>query len=51
MPRFKEQLKAAVQRQNRNQTNILESLVFNFCEQHSITAPTVDAGKSKKAKK
>jgi uncharacterized protein (DUF1778 family) len=48
-PRFKDLLKAAAQSQNRNQTNMLESLVFAFCEQHNITAPAVKAVKSKKA--
>lgn len=50
-PRFKELLKAAAQSQNRNQTNMLESLVFSFCQQHGITAPPMKAGKSKKANK
>lgn len=50
-PRFKELLKAAAQSQNRNQTNMLESLVFAFCEQHGIKAQATKGGLSKKANK
>jgi hypothetical protein len=48
-PRFNDLLKAKAQSQNRNQTNMLESLVFAFCEQHNITVPAVKSVKSKKA--
>lgn len=36
-PRFKLLLEAAAARERRSQTNMLESLLFDFCEQQGIT--------------
>lgn len=38
-PRFKQLLEAAATRQRRSQTNMLETLLFDFCEQQGIQAP------------
>jgi hypothetical protein len=35
-PRFKLLLEAAAANQRRSQTNMLETLLFEFCEQHGI---------------
>lgn len=37
-PRFKLLLEAAAARERRSQTNMLETLLFDFCEQQGITA-------------
>lgn len=49
-PRFKLLLEAAAANQRRSQTNMLETLLFDFCEQHGIelsktTEPTSKAPK------
>jgi hypothetical protein len=35
-PRFKSLLEAAAARERRSQTNMLETLLFDFCEQRQI---------------
>ena len=37
-PRFKQLLEAAAARERRSQTNMLETLLLDFCEQQGITA-------------
>jgi len=47
-PRFKKLLEAAAARENRSQTNMLETLLFSYCESHGIeVAPPPE--KKKKA--
>jgi hypothetical protein len=36
-PRFKQLYEAAASRQRRSQTNMLETLLFDYCEQQGIT--------------
>jgi hypothetical protein len=36
-PRFRELLEAASARENRSFTNMLETLLFAYCEQHGLT--------------
>lgn len=38
-PRFKALLEAAAARENRSQTNMLETLLFAYCEQHGLELP------------
>lgn len=38
-PRFKQLLDAAAASQHRSKTNMLETLLFDFCEQRGIEAP------------
>ncbi|USE77556.1 hypothetical protein NDR89_00395 [Cupriavidus gilardii] len=38
-PRFKLLLEAAASRQNRSQTNMLETLLFGYCEKEGISLP------------
>ena len=38
-PRFKHLLEAAAAREHRSQTNMLESLLFGYCEQRGIDLP------------
>jgi hypothetical protein len=38
-PRFKLLLQAAAANQRRSQTNMLETLLFDFCEQQGIALP------------
>lgn len=38
-PHFKQLLEAAAARERRSQTNMLETLLFDFCEQHGIKLP------------
>lgn len=38
-PRFKLLLEAAAAAQHRSQTNMLEALLFEFCERHGIGTP------------
>ncbi len=38
-PRFKQLLEAAATREHRSQTNMLETLLFVYCEQNGIEAP------------
>lgn len=42
-PRFKKLLEAAAALEHRSQTNMLETLVFGYCEQHAIELPTLAA--------
>jgi hypothetical protein len=35
-PRFKELLEKAASRENRSQTNMLETLLFSYCKQHGV---------------
>lgn len=37
-PRFKRLLEAAAARERRSQTNMLETLLFAYCEEHGIDA-------------
>lgn len=37
-PRFRDLLKVAAARANRSQTNMLETLLFDYCERHHITS-------------
>jgi hypothetical protein len=37
-PRFKSLLEAAAATEHRSQTNMLEALLFEFCEKHGIEA-------------
>ena len=39
-PRFKQLLEAAAARERRSLTNMLETLLFAYCEEHGIEAPT-----------
>ena len=39
-PRFKQLLEAAAARERRSQTNMLESLLFAYCEEHSVEVDT-----------
>jgi hypothetical protein len=51
--RFKRLLDAAAARERRSRTNMLETLLFGFCEEHDIKAPTEAAeekGKSRMKK-
>jgi hypothetical protein len=54
-PRFKHLLEAAAAREHRSQTNMLETLLFDYCEQLAIEAPSpaaaVDATAPTKNKK
>lgn len=36
-PQFKELLEAAAAREHRSLTNMLETLLFAYCEQHGLT--------------
>lgn len=47
-PRFKLLLEAAAARQHRSQTNMLETLLFDFCEQHGIELSEVPPNDTKK---
>lgn len=38
-PRFKALLEAAAARERRSQTNMLEMLLFQYCDEHGIKAP------------
>jgi hypothetical protein len=38
-PNFKQLLETAAARERRSQTNMLETLLFDFCEQHGIALP------------
>ena len=46
-PRFKILLEAAAARDRRSQTNMLETLLFDYCEQQGIVAGTSEPKKSK----
>jgi hypothetical protein len=49
-PRFKLLLEAAAANQRRSQTNMLETLLFDFCEQHGIELSTTTELTSKAPK-
>ncbi len=53
-PRFKQLLEAAATRERRSQTNMLETLLFAFCEQQGIETtsepPLVSTPNKKKAR-
>lgn len=40
-PRFKRLLEAAAARERRSQTNMLETLLFAYCEAHGVEAAPV----------
>lgn len=42
-PRFKQLLEAAAAREHRSQTNMLETLLFDFCEQQGIETKAAPA--------
>ncbi|WP_288254415.1 hypothetical protein [uncultured Hydrogenophaga sp.] len=42
-PRFKLLLEQAAARAHRSQTNMLESLLFDYCAQHGIAPPQPEA--------
>lgn len=50
-PRFKALLETAAARENRSLTNMLETLLYAYCEEHSIeakpplAAPKTEGGK------
>lgn len=45
-PRFKELLEAAAARERRSQTNMLETLLFAYCEENEIV-PAADSTQDK----
>lgn len=47
-PRFKQLLEAAAAREHRSQTNMLETLLFEYCGQRGIDVESLDA-KTKEA--
>ena len=49
-PRFKALLEVAAARENRSLTNMLETLLFAHCEQHSLKKPASSTSKAKGAK-
>jgi len=50
-PRFKQLLEAAALQERRSQTNMLETLLFDYCEEHGITvAPSEEERKGNKTK-
>lgn len=50
-PRFKQLLEAAASQERRSQTNMLETLLFDYCEEQGITvAPSEEERKGKKTK-
>jgi predicted transcriptional regulator len=50
-PRFKQLLEAAASQERRSQTNMLETLLFDYCEEHGITvAPSEEERKGNKTK-
>ena len=48
-PRFKQLLEAAAAREHRSQTNMLESLLFNYCEKNWIAVELPDRAEKKEA--
>jgi len=46
-PRFKRLLEAAAARERRSQTNMLEALLFAYCEEHGLDAVPVGTTESK----
>jgi hypothetical protein len=49
--RFKQLLDLAAAREHRSRTNMLESLLFAYCEQHGLDAPAQSGDKKKAASK
>jgi len=49
-PKFKALLEVAAARENRSLTNMLETLLFAYCEQHALKEPTSSMSKVKAAK-
>jgi hypothetical protein len=47
-PKFKKLLEGAALRENRSQTNMLETLLFSYCEEHGIDLD-ITSRKNKKA--
>ncbi|KAA9176486.1 hypothetical protein F3K36_11550 [Delftia sp. BR1] len=45
--RFKALLEVAAARERRSQTNMLESLLYQYCDEHSITVPEHTTAKEK----
>lgn len=41
-PRFKQMLETAAARDHRSQTNMLETLLFDYCERHGLSVREVD---------
>jgi hypothetical protein len=50
-PRFKQLLEAAAMRERRSQTNMLETLLFDYCERQGIVATSAPASVSTPATK
>jgi len=50
-PMFKALLEIAAARENRNLTNMLETLVFAHCEQHGLSVPPAKVCQGTGAKK
>jgi hypothetical protein len=50
-PRFNSLLKAAAARENRSLTNMLETLLFEHCEQHGVALPMAKPAKPRGAKR
>jgi hypothetical protein len=48
-PRFKQLLEAAAAREHRSQTNMLETLLFEYCEQSGLATDTPARAKKKEA--
>jgi len=46
-PRFKHLLEAAAARENRSQTNMLETLLFGYAEQHGLDVTPAPISKKK----
>lgn len=42
-PRFKRLLEAAARRENRSQTNMLETLLFTYCREHRVEDNLIEA--------
>jgi len=50
-PRFKQLLEAAASQERRSQTNMLETLLFDYCKERGITvAPSEEERKGSKTK-
>ena len=50
-PQFNALLRAAAARENRSLTNMLETLLFEHCEQHGLTARVSKPAKSRGTKR
>ena len=50
-PKFKALLEIAAGRENRSLTNMLESLVFEHCEQHGLSASPAKVSEGKGAQR